>query len=80
MENPPRGTPSTSNKPWPDRPRSWGRLARLSLTCGGIAGGLAALALLKWGTGAQTLAPGTAVLLFLLAVVGAGVSQIARIV
>ncbi len=80
MENPPRGTPSTPNNTWPDRPRPWERLARLSLIASGIAGSLGVLTLLKWGTIAQALPPGAAVLFFLLALVSAGVSQIARTV
>lgn len=80
MESPPRGTPSTPHDTRANRPRPWERLARVSLIAGGIAGALGVLALLKWGTGAQALAPGAAVLFFLLALVGAGVSQIARTV
>jgi signal transduction histidine kinase/CheY-like chemotaxis protein len=78
MEHPPRGTPSTPNNSQPNRPRPWERLARLSLIASGAAGALGVLSLLKWGIGAQALEPGAAVLFFLLALVGAGVSQIAR--
>lgn len=80
MKNPSRGTPSTPNNTWPDRARPWVWLARASLIASGIAGSFGVLELLKWGTGAQALAPGAAVLFFLLALVSAGVSQIARTV